>query len=326
MDQSESESVLESKARSLVYTCPVDHVGTSLFVKGWVLPQSSKAPIILVHDLGESANNMEDIATQFSDKGYNVYSFDIRGHGQSGRRLGHISGFHQLTIDLLQVVAWVKHKEGGKKPIIAGQGFGALICMSFATSQAKFCQGLALISPMISLGNTIRPYQRFIISTLAEFFPTLMLPHSITPRFTYVFKKDKKKIKAQHKISALLTHEILIALSQSRKNFNRLNTNSLIICPSDDIIYRYEHIKKMVQKHKNNEKIKLEFINTNCHQMMSDDLEVIKTVVEHMTEWMEGGSSDDPNKKDDSSENHNKSQHAMINLTKKETNHSIEGL
>src|SRR5690606_5848236 len=116
----------QRRVRNLVYICPVDHVGTSVFVKGWVVPGSRQHPIVLVHDLGETVYMMGGLATKLAEAGYSVYSFDQRGHGQSGRRLGHIPGFNQLALDLLQVVAWVKHKEGGRKPVIVGQGLGAL--------------------------------------------------------------------------------------------------------------------------------------------------------------------------------------------------------
>ena len=56
----------------------------------------------LVHDLGERADLYKRTAMSFVERGYSTYAFDLRGHGRSGRRLGHAPGFTILVKDLLQ--------------------------------------------------------------------------------------------------------------------------------------------------------------------------------------------------------------------------------
>ena len=41
------------KVQKIVFSLPVDHVGTTVYVKGWKFEENSNAPIVIIHDLGE---------------------------------------------------------------------------------------------------------------------------------------------------------------------------------------------------------------------------------------------------------------------------------
>ena len=283
----------DSSVRNLVYTCPVDHTGTSVFVKGWLIPENNKRPVVLVHGLGESVELMAPFAKKLAARGYSVYGFDLRGHGQSGRKLGHIPSFHQLSLDLLQVVAWVKHKEAGRKPIIIGQGMGSLVALFFGKGYAKFCHSMVFVSPTFSLVDHIKSYRRFSLKTLAELLPTMMLPSRFCPQFTQI---DMLSSKAP-KISALLAYELLNAISQSRKQFQRHRLKSLVLCPKEDGVARYEFLKRAVQKHKFSERIDLHFMETNYHHILTAKDAVITDAVSVIAEWLDRNHAEEKAKK-----------------------------
>src|SRR5690606_30753211 len=132
---------------------PVDHHGTTVYVKGWRRPENTKPPIVIAHDLGENISMYRDVAKKLIKQGHNVYGFDLRGHGRSGRRLGHAPSFNILVLDLLQVAAWVRHQEAGKPAIIVGQGIGALITLSFTKRYSHFCRALVLSAPVLELAT-----------------------------------------------------------------------------------------------------------------------------------------------------------------------------
>ncbi|MFK7824530.1 MAG: alpha/beta fold hydrolase [Oligoflexales bacterium] len=273
----------DPSVRNLVYTCPVDHTGTSVFVKGWLIPEDNKRPVVLVHGLGESVELMAPFAKKLAARGYSVYGFDLRGHGQSGRKLGHIPSFHQLSLDLLQVVAWVKHKESGRKPIIIGQGMGSLVGLFFAKGYGKFCHSMIFVSPVFSLVDHIKSFQRFYLRTFAELLPIMMLPSRLCPQFTQI---DMLSSKAP-KISALLAYELLNAISQSRKQFQRHRLKSLVLCPKDDGVARYEFLKRATQKHKFTERLDLHFMETNYHHILTAKEAVITDAISVIAEWLD---------------------------------------
>lgn len=282
----------DPSVRNLVYTCPVDHTGTSVFVKGWLIPEENKQPVVLVHGLGESVELMATFAKKLAARGYSVYGFDLRGHGQSGRKLGHIPSFHQLSLDLLQVVAWVKHKESGRKPIIIGQGMGSLVALFFAKGYGKFCHSMIFVSPIFSRLEAVKPFNRLYLKSLAELFPTMMLPSRLCPQFTQV-----DMLSSAPKISALLAYELLNAISQARKQFQRHRLRSLILCPKDDGVAKYEFLKRAIPKHKFSERLDLHFMETNYHHILTAKDAVISDAVSVIAEWLDRNYAEDKLKK-----------------------------
>mgnify|MGYP000346601829 CR=1 FL=1 len=273
---------MSQKIRNLVYTCPVDHLGTSVFVKGWISGETPQQSVILVHDLGETAEDFDGMATKLVNSGFNVYSFDQRGHGQSGRRLGHIPSFRQLSLDLLQVAAWVRHQEN-TKPFIIGQGMGALVAMFFTKSYAKFCQGVVLASPLVGTIKPVRPFHRLILRSLADFFPTFILPNFLCPVFT---SGKQKKGKPVALVGALLANELLVAISQARKLLMRQQTPTLLICANNDTVCRYESFKKLLAKQTDKNIFTLQFIEGETHRLLTEDEKNFEQVYDTLTSWL----------------------------------------
>ena len=282
-----SESGLgKEKVHNLVYTCPVDHVGTSVFVKGWLIPGKQHRPVILVHDLGETADSLSAFAKSLARHSYSAYCFDMRGHGQSGRRLGHVPSFGQLSHDLLQVAAWVRHKEQGRRPVIVAQGVGALVALFFAKGFQKYCSSMVLISPIFALKDVLTPFRRFLIKRVADFFPTMMLPGKICPVFTEGYKENRQA-RNPPKISAQLANELLNAVSQARKLLNRHSVPTLFLCPADDTVCRYDFLKKLLQKPRHRDRHQIVFLNSNQHQLMSAGPEAFSSLAAYLFAWLE---------------------------------------
>lgn len=281
--QQEGSKEKDQKVRKLTYTCPIDHKGSSLFVKGWINPSNEKSPIIICHDLGESSKDLSFICEEMAALGYNTYSFDMRGHGATDQHTPSHNSMNQLALDLLQVVAWVKHKEKGLKPILIGQGLGANISISLSKGYSKFFEGLVLVSPLLSLSKPIQPYKRFFIRYLSELFPSVKLPKFIQPKFTFALGKVQKSIP---KISFGFCHEIMISISQSRKNFQRFNQPVLFIHAEFDPISKYDFIRKIVTKKKAKKFRFLVLQNCRVHRILSASEEISRMVAIEIDQWI----------------------------------------
>lgn len=266
--------------KTIVYTCPVDHMGTSLFVRGWIRKNSEFFPIILIHELGQNCEQYEEIAHYLNKSGLDVYAFDLRGHGQSGNRLGHIESFETLAKDLLQVVAWIRHIHSGKKPIIVSQGIGALIALFFSRGYSKLITSLVLVSPTLNLIKPIKPYQRFLIRSLAEIAPSMTLPQFCSPQLT------ESTVKKSIKITNYTANEIIKAISQSRKLLNRLCVPTLIIYSLESPITKFENLKKFVGKPHKSQLISLELVELKNHDLLAKPVQEIEDLLAKIVEWI----------------------------------------
>ncbi|MBI2603334.1 MAG: alpha/beta hydrolase [Deltaproteobacteria bacterium] len=273
------------KIRTLVYVCPVDTAGTSLFVKGWMAPSPSKEPIplIFVHDLGETIEHYTPSAERLAMEGFNVYCFEMRIQKKRLRDAGAIS-FEELASDLLQVVAWIKHKEDGNKPIVIGQGIGSLVALYFAQGHGNFASSLVLSSPLFSLQKTIRPLQRFLIRTLSQAMPTVHTPHWMAPYLTDTLDPDVSKKRV--KVPLSITQELLIAISKSHKLFFRVSIPTLLLCPTEDSVCKYDILKRLISKHKNEERITMVTIDSHGHNLMTKSDQVLGKVLDVLIPWL----------------------------------------
>jgi len=96
-------------------------------LKGWFFPvDGSDKVIVMVHGVdihrADPSIGMLNIAAALVDHSYNVLTFDLRGHGQSGGKSGYIGYFEKR--DLHGAVSYVKER-GFNKIGVIGFSMGA---------------------------------------------------------------------------------------------------------------------------------------------------------------------------------------------------------
>jgi alpha-beta hydrolase superfamily lysophospholipase len=283
----------------VVSSLPVDHFGTSVYVKGWrpeTPPPPRHHPILIVHDLGEHAGLYREAALTFVAHGFAAYGFDLRGHGRSGRRVGHASSFNVLVKDLLQVAAWIKHNEGGKPPVILGHGIGALITLEFAKHHAQFCKATILSAPVLELAAKVSWATRTFLKIMAEVSPTMRLPKSMNPRFA----KDLRQGNAEAglsvaeqarksffpRLTASFAHELLQVTSRAKETFIEYPGAVLILCPENDSVCTYSQIKRAAALHRENN-VSIKDIAGCSHQVFTEDEHSRRAAFDLILPWLE---------------------------------------
>ena len=220
--QSSMEPEPESSIHSIVYHLPVDHQGTFIYIKGWA-GEETFPPVIIVHDIGETSGAYRELLRGLADRGYPAYVYDQRGHGRSGRSLGHVESFQEFTSDLLQVVAWIRYKCHRKKPILIGHGIGALIVSYFLLNGAKYVSGSIMIGPIFMCKTT--SWQRFVLRLWAEFLPTFRIGRRLMP----------KAFLSSHltnvRLTSKLVEEVVTAMLEVDETFFRIESPIMLIPP-----------------------------------------------------------------------------------------------
>lgn len=273
--------------QNVVFSCPVDHVGTAVYVKGWVRPQREKRAVVIVHGLGENVGYYREAARLLHDHGFSVFGFDLRGHGRSGRILGHVPSFDALVNDLLQVVNWIRHKSERQAPFIIGQGLGALIVMNFQRQYPRFCPAAVLLSPCF-VPVPVSFSQRFLIRSLAEISSMTRLPKSLTPRFLAPSTPARKGAKTSFaRVTLNFAKEVLHALDQVPAHFRDYNCPSLIMCPKQDSGFQYDKVFEMVGRHPFKNKFEVREFDTSEHNLLTVEGEMQERVVNMIAAWLD---------------------------------------
>jgi alpha-beta hydrolase superfamily lysophospholipase len=92
------------------------------------LVQENGCPIWLVftHGVGEHLERHRYLIAMFSQY-FNILLYDLRGHGKSSGKRGHVEYFEDYYADLEQVLAFLKNHYKMDRFILMGHSMGALI-------------------------------------------------------------------------------------------------------------------------------------------------------------------------------------------------------
>jgi len=127
-----------------------------LFYQYWA-PDSGKVKgsIIAFHGLGTHSDRLKIPAEYFAEKGYGIYSFDLRGHWRNIIDIsGHIDSMETIQKDIVLFMDLVKEKSKDSKIFVIGQSFGGLIALIYAINHPGIA-GVIASSPLLGLKMNI---------------------------------------------------------------------------------------------------------------------------------------------------------------------------
>ncbi|QBG48254.1 alpha/beta hydrolase [Verrucomicrobia bacterium S94] len=88
--------------------------------------------ILLIHGLGEHLGRYDHVAQILEKAGFAVVGTDLRGHGNSEGRRGHVPAFEHLLDDLFQTLKKTRIAFPGLPVFLYGHSLGGLIVLDFA--------------------------------------------------------------------------------------------------------------------------------------------------------------------------------------------------
>ncbi len=144
--------------------------GITLTLRHTTSVGDARATMIVVHGISEHSGRWGHVASFFATRGYDVWRFDLRGHGHSGGESMDLLHFDQFVDDLAEVVA---HAAGSIPLVIYGHSLGGLITTRHAQSGHRRPAAYVLSAP--ALGATLPAAQVVAARTLVKVLPTLRL-------------------------------------------------------------------------------------------------------------------------------------------------------
>lgn len=146
-------------------------------VRWW--PASTRRGVLLVvHGLQEHSGAYDAVARVLAAGGYEVGAVDLRGHGRSPGRRGHIEGFesdHLAAVDLLLREA--ERRDPASRPFLLGHSLGGLIVLRWAQSRvfADRLRGIVLLSPFIEPAIRVPGWKATLSRLMARVRPAFRL-------------------------------------------------------------------------------------------------------------------------------------------------------
>jgi len=123
---------------------------TPLFLREWK-PESGnpRAAVAIVHGFGEHSGLYSQVAEFLTARRFSVVCVDLRGHGQSPGRRGHIDAWSDYRDDVSVMPARIREAWPGLPVFLLGNSMGGLIAADYAVHHGDQLAGLVLLAPAV---------------------------------------------------------------------------------------------------------------------------------------------------------------------------------
>ena len=150
--------------------------------KSWFAESQPKATVFLVHGLGEHLGRYEHVACLFAENGYDIFAFDLRGHGQSGGKRGHTPSYGRLLDDIGDFITHSDVRESGLR-FLYGHSLGGNLALHYHIRKQAIFSGLVITSPLL---RTAQPVSAFLWNAglvLNKIWPSLTIDNKIDEKY-----------------------------------------------------------------------------------------------------------------------------------------------
>ena len=152
--------------------------GTRLAYRFW--PQANATHTFAVaHGLGEHSGRYAAFAHAMGARGMATYALDLRGHGKSDGRRGHVDSWSQWTDDIASFVARVEAQTSGEV-IPLGHSFGGAAMLSTVLAgKLKSSRRFVVSSPALKVKVAVPGWKTAFGAVASKVVPRLSLANSV---------------------------------------------------------------------------------------------------------------------------------------------------
>jgi len=125
--------------------------GLQLFGQSWQPEDQPRAVICLVHGMGEHSGRYAHVADALTQAGYVLFTFDIRGHGQSEGPRGHTPSYEALMQDISSLLEVANKQFPQLSSFLYGHSLGGNLVLNYVISRQPKLKGVIATGPWLRL-------------------------------------------------------------------------------------------------------------------------------------------------------------------------------
>jgi len=149
--------------------------GLALWLRRWPLADAKRA-VLIAHGLGEHSGRYAHVAAWFRQRGFDVLSYDQRGHGETAGPRGALKHEDDLLTDLTAVYNDYAAKHD-RAPLLLGHSMGGLVAARTMLDGRIKPTAMMLTSP--ALRSWEGAGMRKLAHVLASLLPNLPLSNGL---------------------------------------------------------------------------------------------------------------------------------------------------
>lgn len=220
--------------------------GLELFFQTWSSSARSKprGTLVITHGIGEHSECYHRTAESLVPMGWDIYAWDLRGHGRSDGKRGYVGNFDHYSRDL---GFFLRHLHStGKLPesfALTAHSMGGLITLRHLLDEERGTPApevLTLSSPLLGVALSVPLIKDFAARALHRLVPSLTLFNEVKyevltrdPDFLRSYEVDTLR---HEKISPAVYLGMLENIELVKKNAGRLRLPTLIQAAGHDMV------------------------------------------------------------------------------------------
>lgn len=244
--------------------------------------------IILVHGFGEHSGRYAAISDHLVKHGFNVTSYDQRGHGQSDGLPGHIDRFKHYEDDLDRIVSSVRSRWDARNLFIIGHSLGGLVTLRYLAMRGSSVTGAVLSAPLISVAVEVPAHKVMMARVGARLMPKLRLDNEIDPahlsrdpEIGIAYAKDPL---VNRLVSAKWFAEATKAMQEVVAWAGDIKTPLLVMHGTEDMLASVEATKALFEAAGSSDK-ELVILPGFYHELFNEPEK--QSVYERVSDWLE---------------------------------------
>jgi alpha-beta hydrolase superfamily lysophospholipase len=254
---------------------------SELYYQSWTLDQAPLATIVITHGLGEHSESYHKTAEILCGLGYAVYAWDLRGHGRSDGKRGHVEDFAFFADDLAKFYEFLKSNNKLSGPTVGiGHSMGGLISLlyqlnsRFAEQRKKIpllCQILS--SPALGISMPVPKLKDQAAQLLRKIWPSVTMQNGIKnsdlsslSEFLNSYERDSLR---HDKASSTLYFGTLDSFADIFKHVSELDIPLLVQAAGLERVVSLPAIKQMFEMVRTGTK-KMVVYDQSLHEVYND--------------------------------------------------------
>lgn len=219
--------------------------------------------IIITHGLGEYSKSYNDTALILEKRGYNVITYDLRGHGKTRGKKGYVKSYKDLLSDLDYLVNYAYSKT--KKVFLIGHSMGGLITNLY-TSLNNNVDGVIITASPTTYIRDLKMFRfipKFLVSNIK------LKTNFIDPKLVHVNTYQKDAYDIDYFYLKLPIETLIKGMKVLRKNYHNFETPVLLIYSKSDKLASPTYGTHFINKISSDDK-KLLIYENSYHNIFND--------------------------------------------------------
>ena len=246
-----------------------------LFYQSWKV-KDAQGLVVITHGLSENTDRYDRLACRLNKDKWNVYSWDLRGHGRSSGLRGYVRKFRLYERDLVRFLDFILTRERNLPFVLFGHSLGALIIARGLLHEEDIissAKGVCLAAPAfglsinLSLFKLTMSYLTNIVFPWWAYHNRILSAHlSRDPYFLNLIENDRFR---HNRVSP----EVYLTVFKSSKMLcipQKMKPRLLIQLAGRDVIVDNRAAKRYFECVKSPHPKKLIFYSASKHQLYED--------------------------------------------------------